>query len=65
MTFSDSALGVALRDAVGATDAPSLAFWTGIGAAILNHLSTVTVVLPGAMASPSGGGAVTGVGLLS
>lgn len=62
--FASSALGPVLATAAGSVDAPGIAAWTAIAAAVLNHFTTNGVVAS-AYASPNGGGALTGEGTLS
>lgn len=63
--FASSGLGDALATAATAVDAPGIERWNDIGDAIIEHMTDLGIVAPGAMASPPAGGPVTGVGVLS
>jgi len=65
LKFSSLLIGPSIAAAAGAVHPIPIAAWTAIGAALLNHFVTNAVILPGLMVSPSGGGAVTGLGVFS
>ncbi len=62
---NDSVLGTALAAAVGAVDAPALILWSAIAAAMIGYMNTNMEIVIVAMASPPGGGPVTGIGVVS
>jgi len=64
LAIANKSIGPSIRAAIPATDAPSIAPWSTIGAIILTHIESVTIITA-AFTSPSGGGPVVGVGALT
>lgn len=65
VVFDDKSVGPRLAEASGTQDPIGRAGWNSIGTTILSHIETFANVLPGAIASPNGGGPCAGLGVLS
>ncbi len=65
IAMTNVAAGPSLAAAAGSTDAPGIAGWTLIGAAMMNHIKATAVIAPIAWTSPPGGGPVLGVSVIT
>lgn len=67
LAFADPTLGPALAVAAGSVDGPGILAWTAVGLILAAYLTSNTLVLPTpqGMASPPGGGPITGSGSIT